>query len=174
MRRVTADEGARVRGIRLEALADPAASVAFLETLAQGEARDVAFWHDRAARAASGDAVAQLVADTGERLVGTVTVLRPAVGARDYFGRANPDGRAQLVAVFVSHDHRGTGLLGDLFEAAEDWAAPLGTRELSLDTHVRNIRAQHAYRRLGFEPTGRTTDGPMGLEIEFAKRIAGA
>lgn len=172
VRRVRADEADRLKRLRLEALEDPAAGVAFLETTAQAEARDDAFWIERAEAAASADTVAQFVADTGDRLVGTVTVLRPGPGERDYFDRENPDGRAQLVAVFVADDHRGRGLLGELFDAASAWPSALGSTELSLDVHVRNMRAQHAYRRLGFTPTGRTTDGPIGLELELAKRLA--
>ena len=166
-----AGEGRRLREIRLEALGDPAAGVAFLETHATAAARDDAHWADRAATGASSDAVAQFIVDAGARWLATATVLRPEPGAADYFGRDNPQGAAQLVAVFVSADHRGQGLLGDLFAAAEEWASWLGSTSLSLDVHVRNARAQQAYRRLGFHPTGRTVDGPNGLELEMARAI---
>lgn len=171
VRRIRADEARAIRRLRLDALLDPAADVAFLETRAQAEQRDDAFWVDRAVSGSGSAAVAQFVADAGDRLVGTVTVLRPDPGARDYFGRPNPDGRAQMVAVFVAEDHRGAGLLGELFAAGEEWAAGLGSHEFSLDTHVRNMRAQQAYRKLAYEPTGRTIHGPIGLEIEMLKRM---
>lgn len=170
MRRIRADEWAALRRLRLVALADPAADIAFLETRAQAVAREDAFWEDRALTGATSDRVAQFVADAPQGLVATVTVLRPEPGALDYFGRANPDGRAQMVGVFVAPGHRGTGLLDRLFAAAQEWARALGTTEFSLDTHVRNMRAQQAYRRLGYAPTGRTLDGPIGLEIEMLAR----
>lgn len=173
VRRIRADEAAAIRALRLAALADPAADVAFLETRAQAAARDDGFWHDRARSGATSDRVAQFVADTGRRLVGSVTVLRPEPGALDYFARPNPDGRAQMVAVFVTVDHRGTGLVDELFSAGEAWAAGLGATEFSLDTHVRNMRAQQAYRRLGYAPTGRTLDGPIGLELEMLRTYGG-
>ncbi|GAA1938873.1 hypothetical protein GCM10009775_33760 [Microbacterium aoyamense] len=170
VRRIRADEASAIRELRLGALLDPAADIAFLETRAQAAARDDDFWEDRAVSGATSERVAQFVAETDAGLVGTVTVLRPEPGAEDYFGRANPSGRAQMVAVYVADDHRGTGLLGELFAAGEAWAAGLGSAEFSLDTHVRNMRAQQAYRKLGYEPTGRTIHGPIGLEIEMLKR----
>lgn len=172
VRRVRADESRALRSLRLRALDDPAAGIAFLETRAQAAARDDDFWLDRAVTGASSDRVAQFVAEVQGRLVATVTILRPAPGADDYFGRPNPDGRAQIVAVYVAEPHRGRGILGALFAAAEGWGAALGSTEFSLDTHVRNMRAQQAYRKLGYTPTGRTLDGPIGVELEMLHRPA--
>ena len=37
--------------------------------------------------------------------------------------------------------------------------------------HRDNLRAQGAYRRSGFEPTGETLTGPIGPEIVMARQL---
>jgi GNAT superfamily N-acetyltransferase len=172
IRRVLATDGARIRALRLEALADPVAGIAFLETRAHAAAQPEAFWTDRAVGAALSDGVAQFIADAGGRWVGTVTVLRPEPGTTDYFGRAHVEGRALLVAVYVAAGHRGEGLLERLVDAAAAWARGRGSAELALDVHEDNARARAAYRRLGFVETGGWLDGPHGVEREMVRPAA--
>ncbi len=107
----------------------------------------------------------KFIADDGGRWVGTVTVLLREPGASDHLDRAVTASRADLVGVYVAPSHRGTGLLGRLVDAAHDWARDRGAEALTLDVHVDNARAQAAYRRLGFVPTGETFSSAIGAEI---------
>jgi len=171
VRRVLLSEGDRVRSIRLEALRDPAAGIAFIETLEQMAARPAEFWHERAAGAALSDSAAQFVAEVGRDWVGTVTVLVPEPGSVDYFGRARVDGRGLVVAVYVRPSHRGRGVLDSLMDAAAEWARGGGMTELALDVHEDNARAERAYLRAGFVPTGSTSEGPNGVEREMVRAL---
>jgi GNAT superfamily N-acetyltransferase len=171
VRRVRLSEGERVRSIRLEALRDPVAWIAFIETLAEAEDHPTEFWHARAAGAALSDSAAQFIAEAGRDWVGTLTVLIPEHGALDYFGRPAIVGRADVVAVYVRPSHRGRGILGELLEAAADWARAQGQTELALDVHTDNPRAHTAYMRNGFVTTGETWEGPHGLEREMVRAL---
>src|SRR4051812_12012057 len=68
--RVTPEDAARMRALRLEMLAD--SPLAFLETLAQAAARSHDDYRQRIIRSSAGGSVAQFVADPGprERLIG--------------------------------------------------------------------------------------------------------
>lgn len=169
VRRVRADDGARVRRLRIEAVGDPAASIAFLSTPEQERAHDDEFWRRRAADAAEGDDAAQFVAEAGDEWVGTATVLVRATGTTDHTGRRVYTSRADVVGVYVRPSHRGSGVIDALFDAAADWAAGLGLGRLTLDVHVDNARAQSAYRRNGFVPTGETFTGSIGPEMVMAR-----
>ena len=171
IRRVLATDGERVRALRLEALEDPAAGIAFLESRADALARPRSFWDERAVGAALSGSAAQFIAEAGAAWVGTVTILIPEPDAPDYFGRLRPEGTALAVAVYVNPVHRGQEVLDDLFEVASQWALDHGCTELVLDVHEDNVRAQSAYARLGFTPTGGTIDGQNGRELEMARRI---
>ncbi|SFS17180.1 Ribosomal protein S18 acetylase RimI [Microbacterium sp. cf046] len=171
MRRVRLGESARVRSIRLEALHDPAADIAFLESREDAERRPGAFWDERTAGVAISETAAQFVAELGRDWVGTVTVLAPDPGGVDYFGRAILAHRALVVSVYVRPSQRARGLLDALMDAAGDWARSGGKTELALDVHEANARAQRAYTRLGFVATGRTSDGPNGVELEMVRAL---
>jgi len=60
IRRIRADEGLRLRAIRLHALAD--SPMAFGSTLAREEAYPETIWHERAAGGATGRNVVTIVA----------------------------------------------------------------------------------------------------------------
>ena len=169
VRRVRLSDAARVRSIRLEALADPVAHIAYLETRAQAEARPDEYWQERTAGAALSGSAAQFIAEAGRDWVGTVTVLIPEVGSEDYFGRVAVKGRALVVAVYVRASHRGRGTLDALMDAAAEWAIASGQSEIALDVHEDNARALRAYARLGFSTTGVTSDGPNGHELEMVR-----
>ncbi|MET0780270.1 MAG: GNAT family N-acetyltransferase [Microbacterium sp.] len=171
VRRVRVSESARVRSIRLEALSDPAAGIAFLETREQAESQPDEFWRERTAGVAFGESAAQFVAEAGRDWVGTLTVLIPEPGGVDYFGRPTVAGRALVVSVYVRPSHRSRGVLDALMDAAAEWARERGDSELVLDVHGDNARAQRAYTRLGFTATGRTSDGPNGTEREMVRGL---
>ena len=172
VRRVLASDGERVRALRLEALDDPAAGMAFLETRSDALERPRSFWDERTVGAALSGSAAQFIAETASTWVGTVTILIPDSDVPDYFGRLRPEGTALAVAVYVSPAYRGRGILDQLFEAAAQWARDRDCRELVLDVHLDNARAQAAYARLGFASTGGTIDGQNGREIEMALDLA--
>lgn len=172
VRRVFATDGRRLRALRLEALGDPAAGIAFLDTHDDAAARPSSFWDERAAGAALSASAAQFIAEVGPTWVGTVTILIPEPGSADYFGRIRQAGTALAVAVYISPAHRGHGILDDLFSAAAEWARAQGCDTLILDVHTENARAQAAYARLGFRATGGTIDGDNGREMELARALA--
>lgn len=167
VRRVRLQEWRQVRDLRLRALRDPVASIAFLSTAEEALAQADDFWQQRTADAAMGEDAAQFVAVAGERWVGSVTVLLRAAGSTDTLGRAVDAPQADLVGVFVDADHRGRGILDALVEVAAAWAEEAGANGLTLDVHTDNARAQAAYRRLGFTPTGLGVDTAAGYEIQM-------
>jgi GNAT superfamily N-acetyltransferase len=170
VRRVRADEGPSVRALRLEALADPVASIAFLETTEQALARPDSEWQERAVRNATAPDQAAFVAELDEQLVGSVTVFTRRAGEPDYFQRVPVVDTATLVGVYVSPPMRGRGVIDALIRAAVDWARGAGYPELTLDVHERNAVAIGSYRRAGFEAVGEFV-GDDGREIAMAVRL---
>lgn len=171
VRRVRAGEGGRVRELRLRAVGDPAASIAFLTTYAQELERDQAFWDERAAGGADGDSAAMFVAESADTWIGTCTVLVRRAGDVDHTGRRLTTGRADVVGVYVDPAHRGSGAIDALLDAAARWSADQGFETLSLDVHVDNARAQAVYRRAGFVPTGETFTSPIGDELAMSRSL---
>lgn len=174
VRRVRSQEWRRVRDLRIEALSDPDAGIAFLSTLEEERTRDDAFWQLRAADGAASDHAAQFVAVAGadERWAGTVTVLLRPAGTVDHTGRVVENPRADVVGVYVAPALRGAGTIDALLDAAAEWAGERGFPRLDLDVHAGNVRAQAAYRRCGFVPTGEEFTGPIGPEIGMVRQPA--
>ncbi|MBT2470325.1 GNAT family N-acetyltransferase [Streptomyces sp. ISL-66] len=174
IRPVRADEWAKVKELRITALHDPVAAVAFLETVEQAESKADDFWRDRAAGAASGRGVRQFVAESADgQWDGTVTVLVEERGASDLFEGTVEQTQGHLVGVFVRPEQRGTGLTEALFEAALDWAWSMEEPVLErvrLFVHEDNPRAAAFYRRFGFAASGKVvpmpTD-PSAKELEY-------
>ncbi|MDF6043358.1 GNAT family N-acetyltransferase [Streptomyces sp. JH14] len=176
IRPVRAEEWPLAKEIRLAALQDPVAPVAFLETYEQGVSQPDSFWQARAAGAAEdGDGEKrQFVAEAPDgSWAGTITVLveRPDGDLR--FGEPAEVDQAHVVGVFVRPEARGTGLAEQLFGAGVDWAWSLGEpriQRVRLYVHESNPRAAAFYRRFGFAPTGETLavpDDPTSLELEY-------
>ena len=177
VRAVRAEEWQQVREIRLAALRDPAAPIAFLETYEQAMAKPAVFWQERTAGAAAGEHACQFIAEAPDGLwAGTVTVLVERQGGEPGFGEAAEVDQAHLVGVFVRPGHRGRGLVDALFSEAIDWSWSLTgppLRRVRLYVHEANARAEASYRRIGFSPTGRTLPmegDPTALELEFEIR----
>ncbi|MGC5169876.1 GNAT family N-acetyltransferase [Micromonospora sp. DT81.3] len=171
VRRIFADEWRAVRALRLESTADPDAPIAFLESHDEVAARPDDFWRTRAATGAESEVAAQFVAVDADEWVGSLSVIIRASGEADYFGRIADDRRAFVVGVYVRPQRRGSGAVDLLLTAAAEWAMGLGLDRLQLDVHRDNPRAQAAYRRAGFEPTGETLSGPIGPEIVMARSL---
>ncbi|MET9483214.1 GNAT family N-acetyltransferase [Streptomyces sp. NPDC006638] len=158
IRAVRADEWAEVRELRLVALQDPAASIAFLDTYEQASQRPDSFWQERAAGVVEGGGAQLFVAEAPDgSWSGTVGLLIEPAGLTDFFGTTIERPQGHLVGVFVRPGQRGGGLIDGLVEAALDWAWSLEEPRLErvrLHVHESNGRARAVYRRLGFEPTG--------------------
>ncbi|MET9771624.1 GNAT family N-acetyltransferase [Streptomyces sp. NPDC006415] len=176
MRAVRAGEWPQARQLRLDALKDPAAPVAFLESYEDAAARPDVFWQERAADAAEGGGgrVRQFVAESPEGAwVGTVTVLVESPDDEVRFGEASPVDQAHLVGVFVRPEVRGTGVTDALFRAAVAWAWSLTAPRMErvrLYVHEKNPRAAAFYRRFGFVPSGQRIPAPGDrgeLELEY-------
>ncbi len=172
VRRVQPQEWQQVRALRLTALRDPDAAVAFLDSLDDAESRDDAFWQARTAGASSGDGAAQFIALRGETWVGTATGLTRVAGSIDHLDRPVSTARVDVVGVYVHPDARGARVIDQLLDAIAEWTRQLGFSELTLDVHVENGRAQAAYRRCGFVESGARFTGPIGPELEMVRALS--
>ncbi|MEV5973648.1 GNAT family N-acetyltransferase [Streptomyces sp. NPDC051921] len=183
VRTIRADEWERAREIRLAALQDPVAPIAFLETHEGASAQPDSFWQGRTEGASeSGDGrVRQFVAETPDgRWVGTVSVLveRPSDEVR--FGEPAKVDQTHVVGVFVRPEARGAGVIDALFRAAVEWSWTLPEPEIQrvrLYVHEDNARAAAFYQRFGFVATGDTVAMPgdtsaVEVEYEFPRPVA--
>lgn len=165
IRAVRGEDWAQLRELRLAALADPVADVAFNETYARAAAQSEDFWRRRANQGVEGRLAETFIgedeADPGHWL-GSVTVL-------------DEGWAAQVVGVYVRPEHRGRGLAAALFEAVEDWALARAEVEcLRLHVHERNHRAEGFYLRQGFGRTGAFVPDPKTPEFrehEMVRRL---
>lgn len=169
VRAVRADEWRTVRELRLAALKDPVAHLAFLETYEEALARPDTFWKQRTEGAAKGARERQqFVAESGDgRWVGTVTVLVEEAGTRDFFGGIVERRQAHLVGVFLRDGHRGKGVGEAMFASAVEWARGAGVERVRLFVHEGNGRAAAFYRRVGFVGSGVVVEGDSGRELEY-------
>jgi len=175
IRSIRADEWPAVKELRLAALQDPVAHLAFLETYEDALTRSDAYWQERAAGACEGaDGAQQIFAERPDGVwVGTATVLMEEPGTTDWAGLPVELKQGHVVGVFVRPEERGSGLTDVLFDAALEWAWSRGAERVRLIVHEDNARAQRFYRRVGFEPSGvvMPLGGPGGdeemRELEF-------
>lgn len=179
VRTVRADEWRQVRDLRLAALLDPAAPIAFLETHEAAAAEPDDFWKARTERGAGGVLVQQFVAEGADgRWEGTVTALVERPGSETAFGEAAEVVQTHLVGVFVRPEQRGSGLAQQLFRSALEWSWAVPVERVRLYVHEANLRAEAMYRSAGFRRTGRSVTVPGsadGREWEMAvDRPAGA
>ncbi|MCX4691985.1 GNAT family N-acetyltransferase [Streptomyces sp. NBC_01408] len=174
IRPVRADEWEKVKELRIAALRDPAAPVAFLDTREAAEGRPDAFWQERTEGASQGRSVRQFIAEAPDGTWnGNVVVLVEEAGDTGIFDETIEAHQGHLVGVFVRAEHRGTGLTEALFEAALEWAWSLegpALERVRLFVHEDNARAAAFYRRFGFEASGFVvplpTD-PSAKELEY-------
>jgi GNAT superfamily N-acetyltransferase len=175
VRRVRAGDWQRVRELRLEALRDPMAHVAFLETVERAEAIADEEWRGRAAGHAEGEASAQFLAEAGDgadhQLIGSLTVIMRKAGVPDYFDRIPDVDLPTVVGVYVAPRGRGLGVIDALLATASDWARQSGHTELTLDVHESNAAAIRAYERAGFVILS-GFEGESGRELGMVKRLA--
>ncbi|GAA1098505.1 GNAT family N-acetyltransferase [Kitasatospora arboriphila] len=164
IRAVTVEDWQRVKELRLDALRDPVAGIAFLETYDNAVTKPDGFWQERAAGSRGDMIVQQFVAErTDGGFDGSVTVLIEPAGGADVFGAPVDVDQAHLVGVFVRPEQRGTGLARALFDAAIDFAHRLDALKVSrvrLYVHQDNQRAEAFYRKIGFTRSGRSVPVP--------------
>ncbi|MGI5456024.1 GNAT family N-acetyltransferase [Streptomyces sp. CA-249302] len=173
IRSIRAGEWAEVKALRLAALRDPVAHLAFLETYEQAMAHPDSFWQERAAGGAEGALSAQQIVAEGPdgEWVGTLTVLIEEAGTTDWAGIAVDRKQGHVVGVFVRPDCRGIGLTEVLFDAGLEWAWARGVERVRLIVHEHNGRAQRLYKKVGFVATGVTVpvgEGTAEVELELA------
>jgi GNAT superfamily N-acetyltransferase len=163
IRRIRADEGLRLRAIRLHALAD--APMAFGSTLAREAAFADDVWHARASGSALGSERVTFVAERDRDWIGMATGLA-----------ADPDGDAGpvLVAMFVAPEARRAHVGVSLVEAVTAWAQTRGDQHLRLWVTDSNRAAIAPYQRCGFRATGRSrplAHTPAVDELEMARDL---
>ncbi|MGW7075317.1 GNAT family N-acetyltransferase [Streptomyces sp. NPDC054866] len=158
IRPVRADEWPEVKELRLLALQDPVAPIAFLETYEKAAAEPDSFWQERAERAADGARVRQFVGEGPDGTwSGSVTVLIEDAGSDEVFGGPVQQRQAHLAGVYVRPEYRGSGVIDALFEAAVAWAWSVpDVARVRLYVHEDNARAESFYRRYGFVRSGET------------------
>lgn len=148
VRRIRADEGLRLRSIRLAALADAPGDAT--TTLARAEARSEDHWVEAAMANASGALQATFFAepadDDGVALEGEPVGLLGAY--------ANETGIVNLVGLWSAPGHRDVGVATALLGAVADWASTIGADRLRMWVVERNEFAKAFWLKEGFEPTG--------------------
>jgi GNAT superfamily N-acetyltransferase len=146
LRRLSSDEGLRLRELRLRALAR--APQAFGSTLEREKSFAPEVWHERASAGAAGQTSITVVAECADRWVGMATGL---------VGGAEAETRAPiLVGMFVDEAMRGCGIGEALVESIKRWARSGGHDTLDLWVVSTNTPALALYRRCGFLATGKS------------------
>lgn len=146
IRRLTPDEGERLRALRLASLRD--APDAFASTFDETAARPPESWR--------------------RQLVDLATFVAVVDGADAGLVRGGPfseaPGAAMLLSMWVAPAARGRGVGDALVAAVVAWARGAGYARLVLDVADENAPAIALYARHGFEPTGETSALPPPRE----------
>jgi GNAT superfamily N-acetyltransferase len=142
MKRLSIDEGPRLRHIRLRALAD--APDAFGSTYAEVSARPLEIWPQQLQE------IATFVAVNGGEDVGLVCCANDV---------QNHD-TAWLISMWVAPEARGQGVGNALIDAVIEYARSRGAIRLLLDVGDHNQPAIALYARKGFKPNGVTGSLP--------------
>ncbi|MGP3967109.1 GNAT family N-acetyltransferase [Streptomyces sp. 6N223] len=143
IRRASREDWRELKALRLAALRDPVAPVAFFESYERAARLGRRDWERRA---------------SGE-LDGTVTFVGEDEDGRwgGMLSVVTTPRCAEVISVYMLPQHRGTGLAAELMRTAIAWA---GGREVRLRVHQNNPRAARFYASLGFRPTGGTNPDP--------------
>ena len=152
IRRLTVDDVAAFRAIRLEALTE--APAAFASTAA-----DFALRSDAALRITLAELILFAAFRDGEP-VGLMGLMRN--------GSSKMAHRATVIMVYVRASERGRALADALLATVTDHARGMGLRQLELAVAVENAPALAFYHRQGFAEVGRIPAGFLheGREID--------
>ncbi|HVL39932.1 MAG TPA: GNAT family N-acetyltransferase [Fimbriimonadaceae bacterium] len=105
-----------------------------------------------------------LVAIDRGTVVGNVVIMPTR-----HFPQGQPH-RAELADIVIAPSHQGSGLLGELIEAAVEQAKAMGVTQLETSAWASNPRACAAYTKVGFREWGRlpaARRNPDGIEDEL-------
>jgi RimJ/RimL family protein N-acetyltransferase len=141
VRQTTREDWRDLRGLRLAALRDPVAEIAFYEEYADALRLGRTEWERRAG---APDRATFAGIDGDGQWCGMLGIFETG-------------DVAYIVGVYLLPDHRGTGLARQLMRAAVRWA---GHREVRLRVHQNNKRAARFYETLGFRPNGDSEADP--------------
>ena len=150
IRRIRADEGLRLRDIRLRSLAD--SPMAYGSTLVREEAYPEAVWYERAENGAAGYKSVTFVAEDDHRLVAMATGLAPDPNHHV----TSPTPSPMMVGVFVAGAARRQGVGVQLVDKVSEWARARGWARLLVWITSGNAPALGLYCRCGFRATGAT------------------
>jgi GNAT superfamily N-acetyltransferase len=167
VRRIAADDGPRLKAIRLAALADAPGDAT--TTLARAQARDDGHWDEAAATNATGGLQATFFAE----VPGTGDDEREQVAMVGVY--ANRDGVVNLVGLWSAPGFRDIGVATSLLAAVASWATNSGADRLRLWVVERNEFARAFYEAEGFEATGATMPyepDPRILQCEMVRRLS--
>jgi len=157
--RLRPGDGARLRAIRLRALAD--APEAFGSTLAESELRPPEDWEAQVV------ALPTFVWRDGDADVG---MIRGAPHDGD-------PAAGYLISLWVAPEARGRGVGAALVGEVVAWARGSGLQRLNLDVGAHNAAARRLYERQGFVATGAVGALPSPRahvrEIEMAIELPG-
>jgi ribosomal protein S18 acetylase RimI-like enzyme len=163
------DGAVRARLLALPDDLDLAVQVWQLANVARGKVPDGARCARARAKLTEPEALAVVAAD-GDGIVG-MALAEPGRDD-DGLGPPLPD-LCHISMVFVHPEHWGRRIGLQLLDALAEQAADRGQLVLQLWTGQDNHRAQHLYRRAGFQPTGRAKHLPTGqLAIQLARPTA--
>jgi GNAT superfamily N-acetyltransferase len=140
VRRIRADEGARLRQVRLDAIADsPGAFTTGWEAAAQ---RPIEAWARVAeVHSAAGDQIT-LFAEVDGDTAGMISAFR------------TEDDAVTMTSLWSAPGFRRIGVADELVSAVREWAVGIGAVEVRQWLVERNAHARAFHEALGFAPTG--------------------
>ncbi len=165
IRRIRADEGQRLREVRLRALQESPG--AFSSTFEESRHRPRAEWEDMAGNGAIGRRRVMFVAEPADG-------RSPFLGLAGGFAPESRPGSVELISMWVDPTNRGGGIGAGLVDAVVDWARAGDARHVELWVVEGNEPAIALYRRCGFVPTSDRKpypNRPDQDELRMALRI---
>ncbi len=151
IRRLQAEEGSILRGLRLRALSsDP---LSFGSTYSREVAFPEAYWKARAEEYAAGDDTAIFFAFVEELPVGLVRTAREAARA-DVFG---------IFSMWIAPEARQRGVATGLLATAENFARVAGGHVVELSVSDRALAASRLYTRAGYVLEGTVEETHPGV-----------
>jgi ribosomal protein S18 acetylase RimI-like enzyme len=148
IRRITAQDTALYREVRLRALLD--SPLAFGSTYAKESAFADSVWRERIERASASNDIAMFLAFEDHNCCGIIGCVR----------RADEEHTGTIVSMWVAPEVRRKGVGRRLLESAEQWARENRMIRLMLDVTEKNDPAIALYRACGFDFTGESQPYP--------------
>lgn len=153
VRRVEADEGPRLRAIRLRALAD--APDAFGSTLQEEQALPLEHWTRYALEGTTSETMGIFVAEEGTHWYGM---------ARGFVHKDYSE-IVRLASMWVDPSRRRSGVGSSLVEAVIDWARGRRAQQVQLWVTETNLTARSLYIQKRFTDTAHTKPLPSNPSL---------